>query len=160
MQDFTIKNPKLKHIASINKDIVEASAVNANNNTYEKVSMWKSDWPQEITDGMVIKAEVKETEKNGYKNFTLYPERTNTLNKPTRSAGAITKAMETKAANIEHAQDNKERSIKVSSTFRDATLITTARMSKGDYTPEQVEVEWLKWRTWLWRHYDDDQPPF
>lgn len=81
---------------------------------------------------------------------------------PKQVAGAnfktaqIEKTMERKEKSISGFQDNKERSIKVSSTLRDAVTLAVA---EGKPTPENI----LKWRTWLLNNWDidpTDTPPF
>jgi hypothetical protein len=68
--------------------------------------------------------------------------------------------METKAANIEKAQDNKAENIKISSTMRDAVLITVSE-AQHDATVDYGErIKY--WRAWLWKQWDDTSglPPF
>lgn len=77
-----------------------------------------------------------------------------------RSPAAITKAMEKKEASIEKFQDNKELSIKISSTLRMAVDLTIAEYPTREIPPaESIK----KWREWLWINWDVDDknmPPF
>lgn len=66
----------------------------------------------------------------------------------------ITKAMEKKEQSIEKFQDNKEFSIKTSSTMRDAVLIVTARDFIKTATDEEIEREITKWRNWLLKNWE------
>lgn len=68
----------------------------------------------------------------------------------------IEKTMERKEQSIGKFQDNKELSIKVSSTMRDAVLLAIA---EGQPNIETI----LKWREWLWKNFEvptDLYPPF
>lgn len=75
--------------------------------------------------------------------------------------GGIAAAQENKAKQIAHAQENSSLNVKIASTFRDATLLTTARMAKTEsQVPlNVVQEEWNKWRGWLWARYDDPKEP-
>jgi len=64
----------------------------------------------------------------------------------------FTNNMEVKAQNIAKAQENKELSIQISSTARDATLIVTTFYK--DLTDEEIKVKWLEWREWLSNNFD------
>lgn len=161
---LTLQKVTPRHIASINKDLYECGATDETSKIYEKITLWKSDWENaNIIEGAILTGDVKETEKNGYKNFTFYPERTNTL-KPNRSAGAITKAMDRKEAGIDKTMDRKEEGIKTSSTMRDAVLLTVATLAEGNLlhgaTKAVIENEVLYWRNWLAKHWDDECEPF
>ncbi len=69
---------------------------------------------------------------------------------------SVKRSQDTKREDIAHAQDSKAESIRISSTFRDATLLTIAEMSKSDpSTIVTMEDVWHKWRAWLWNSYDD-----
>lgn len=155
-----------RHIASINKDLKECIATDETGKEYPKLTLWKSDWEPvwaNIVDGYTLTGEVKETEKNGFKNYTLYPERTNTLNPIRKSAGAITQAMKTKAANIEQAQERKSDAIKVAACARDATLLTVAWSQKTEVQfldTEDLKAKWLEFRKWLTENFGDNEAPF
>ncbi len=157
---FTKVTPK--YIASLNKDIKECIATDANGRVYEKLTLWKKDWELvwgNIQDGYVLSGEVKETEKNGYKNFTLYPERTNTL-APRAGGAGITKNMEKKSKDIAQAQERKADNIQTSSTFRDATILTqlwiehNSTIDSPQASMEAITLKWLEFRKWLVKHWD------
>lgn len=84
---------------------------------------------------------------------------------PAKSTNIAT-AMKKKEESIGKFQDNKNESIKISSTFRDATLITLAKLGHVGMDEhgfdEKFMVEWKTWRNWLWNNYDVDtsEPPF
>lgn len=79
-------------------------------------------------------------------------------NKPAGMGGGMAKSMEKKAQNIEKAQDRKEEGIRVSSTFRDASLITASMVHAGLLRTEMdIKEEWRKWREWFWNNYDHDE---
>ena len=68
----------------------------------------------------------------------------------------ISKAQDTKRADIATAQGNKELSIKVASTINQAIGLAIA---EKDVTPENI----LKWRKWIWEHWsvkEEDFSPF
>lgn len=68
-------------------------------------------------------------------------------------------AQERKAEDIALAQMNKDKSIQLSSSFRDATTLTVAQAQSMKFaTPEEAETwikdNWLNWREWLLANYD------
>ena len=68
--------------------------------------------------------------------------------------------METKAQNIEKAQDNKQEAIKISSTMNKAVDLAIAELGNGsELGSSALEERILYWRTWLWKHWDDAQQP-
>lgn len=112
-QDYKLKNPTPKFLDSIKKTVIKAGAVAEDGQEYA-VSLWKNDWEKyDLRDGDVIRAEMKITEKNGFKNVTLYPERTKApaYSKGTQSLAGVKAAQERKAEFIEKAQDRKNESI-------------------------------------------------
>jgi hypothetical protein len=158
---YTLKNPTKRHIASINKDLVEAGAVDESGKIYEKVTLWKSDWPQDITNDLVVSGDVKETEKNGYKNFILYPERTNTMGAGSMRGGGASVLMKKKEESIGKFQDKKEENIEKMAAFRDATLLTVAWVEKQEYvTSKEIAETWKQWNAWLTAQLDNTEPPF
>jgi hypothetical protein len=74
-----------------------------------------------------------------------------------RGGGAgIKVAMAEKAKAIEHSQDRKDNSIQLSSTFRDATILTAAQMKGSEnWSNEEVQEKWKMWRTWLMEQFGD-----
>lgn len=79
--------------------------------------------------------------------------------KPSAGRGDFAKAQQFKAESIQRAQKNKEDAIKLSSTFRDATLLTVAQCTPESgfhVEPESMKKTWLYWRSWLLQQYDND----
>lgn len=79
----------------------------------------------------------------------------------------IEKAQERTHAHVTEAQDRKEFSIKVSSTFSQASAMALAEWQEqkriSPHTSQSIEALFIKWREWLWRNYDvaeTDYPPF
>lgn len=79
-------------------------------------------------------------------------------NKPAGMGGGMMgKVMAQKSEAIGKAQDRKEEGIRVSSTFRDASLITSSMVHGGLLRTEMdIKEEWRKWREWLWNNYDHE----
>lgn len=151
-----------RYIEKINKDVYEAKVQDANNKIYEKVTLWVSDWPQELPVGEEIMAEIKYTEKNGFKNTTLYPERTQGFSPPggyPKRSNNIAQAMEKKDASIGKFQDNKEHSIKVSSTLRMAVDCALAQRELGTAN-EELEIMIKDWRAFFWKEWDKENKDF
>lgn len=151
---------------STGKPMARVELLDINGQKHTGITMW-ADYPNFSTLDVnhSTEGDIVTKEKDGYLNKTLYPARTNTLGtRPTRSPAAITKAMEKKAENIEKAQENRAEGVKVSATFRDATLISVEMIKqKGANFEDDLKQEWLKWRSWLWQNWDHketDEPPF
>ena len=66
----------------------------------------------------------------------------------------IAEAQKSKAEYVQQAQENKEESIKISSTARDATLILTALINSGDMESSQWQENWKGIRKWLVENWD------
>jgi hypothetical protein len=116
-------------------------------------TMWTAKEGDDIPDELIV--------QNGeYWNIT------DPNKKPSAGRGDFAKAQQFKTESIERAQKNKEDAIKLSSTFRDATLLTVAMLEKETekLTSDQVKHGWLHWRSWLLQQYDNDShdnaPPF
>lgn len=87
------------------------------------------------------------------KNY-LFPPRVD--NKPqTRSAGAITKAMDKKAENIAVAQGNKEHGIMTSSTIRMAVDIALAETTGLPFDVGVFKSRVREWRNWFIAEWDN-----
>ncbi len=126
--------------------------------TVEGVGIW-SDYPNFATLDVGHTTEGDVVTKGEWK--TLYPAKTNPLGFKKSGGAGIANAMETKNENIKEAQERRSDGVKISATFRDATLITVASFSKKPFPTEaEIKEEWTKWRDWLWKQYDNAQPPF
>jgi hypothetical protein len=128
--------------------------------------------------GETVKGSIWENQKDGSKfpNFeaikvgteidlTMWPSPTTGkisffLPRPkTASKGGanMTRVMEKKQEGISKSMDRKEDGIKVSSTFRDATILTQVWSQKQPFpTTDEIEAKWVHFRTWLLEHYDYD----
>lgn len=63
----------------------------------------------------------------------------------------IKKTMEFKAKQIKKAQDNKEESIKIASSGRDAVLVVTNyRELYKDLSEEDIKEKLIEWRKWCY----------
>jgi|SRR3990167_4569772 len=114
-----------------------------------------------VKAGSVVRGQL--VEKGQYTNLL-----SETQNKP-RGGGnyankeaSVTKAMDRKEKSIGRFQDDKEFSIMVSSTMRDAVQLAIAEI-KDITTLNTLEKDILKWREWLiqnWNVDEKDVPPF
>lgn len=116
-----------------------------------KVSAWPSEtnkeWFDSIVEGANIEGVLTKNEK-GYWSLKSALTPPKFYKKPD-----IAQAQETKHQHIQEAQDNKEMSIKVSSTFRDATMLTIASFEGKQPTEREMKEQWLKWRVWLYENW-------
>lgn len=133
----------------------------------KKVTAW-ADFPgfADLKPGSEVEGTIVPKAVGNKTYYTLYAPKGNFaragVSKPNF---AIKEAQATKREDIATAQKNKEEGIRVSSTFRDATLITVEMFRIGyapDESPrdEQFRKEWTKWRDWLWKNWDGDFAPF
>ena len=113
-----------------------------------------------LREGDTIEANAWQNPKNG--KWSLYPpEDRKTPSEPRRPSQSanIERVMQKKEASIGKFQDNKELSIKISSTMRDAVLIALAEYNDarsftfGETIGENIEG----WRKWFWEHWDDPE---
>lgn len=87
--------------------------------------------------------------------FALYPNRPAPKNdgevvarSTSKGFGGANKAMETKAANIKEAQENKNKGIMIAAAFRDATIMLTNMPAYNEMSFEEIRtnhkaiVEW------------------
>lgn len=124
----------------------------------DKVTMWASSWPnyKDIKPGSEISGELQVKQNGKFTNKTLYPERTDTMSKPSFGGfnkGGINKAMETKRENIAEAQANKSESIKEAAIMRDSALLTAAwahGQNKAVYEMEEAYLNFRKFVTNQW----------
>src|SRR6267142_1504507 len=88
-----------------------------------------------------------------YTNFKLaMPPRPSFMG--SKGGASMTKAMDRKETSINSFQENKEVSIKLSGSMRDAVIIVTAR-GISDLIPSEIQSEILKWRNWLLANHGD-----
>lgn len=157
---YEIRNIERKHIDSLNKDVLECDVFDGEKEI-AGVSIWQG-FPDfdKITFGSSVEGDIVTKQKGNYLTKTLFAPKGSA---PMRGSGAITKAMDRKEAGISKFQENKEESIKISSTMRDAVLLATAQGIEG-YSDEGVKEKVANWRKWLWVQWDktttDDVNPF
>jgi hypothetical protein len=118
-------------------------------NVINRVTIW-GDFPNFVNIRPGEKVRGKIEEKGQYKS--LKPEMTQGWGGTYKPKGTgIVAAMEKKEASIEKFQDKKQESIERSATFRDATLLATAYISKytGTVTTQNIEEAWTHFYEWL-----------
>lgn len=128
------------------------------------VSAW-SDYSQyaQIAQDVVVEGII--TENGQYKNLkdgNLGPKSTGFgggAKMVAEKAKNIEKAMDRKEEGIAKFQDDKERSIMISGTARDATLILTTLLGKETADIETWKEHWLKIRYWLVENYGNLSQP-
>jgi len=101
--------------------------------------------------------------KNG--NFNNFKIKKEEVKKGVGAFSGVKVAQERKQEMIEKSQDRKDDSIRNSSTFRDATILTQVWASKQTafLTTEEIEKKWIEFRNWLFSHYEveiTDTKPF
>jgi hypothetical protein len=163
MAKFKIDSITTKNLAS-GKLLKKANLTGENGGLYEQVAIWDS-FPMfaSLAEGQTVEGDLKTVVNGQYTNHTLYPMPTG---KPAYGAKSnnISKAMERKEASIETFQGNKELSIKVSATLRDAVLLAISEYENSDDNQYQLDELVTKWRHWLWLQWDktttDEIAPF
>ena len=162
---YTLSNVQRKQIASLGgKWVIDCDAVNVDGTESINGSIWRdqkdgSTFPNfdYLKDGSEIEANAW-TSPTGKTSF--FPPKPK--GEIRRSPAAITKAMQDKKESIKEFQGNKEESIKISATMRDAVLLTVAEKGDGVMGAADMAEAILRWRKWLWTHWDDTEqyPPF
>jgi hypothetical protein len=142
---------------STGKDKYNVTLKDETGKTTESVTIW-GDYPNyaELKPGSTVEGTLTEKPYNGKIYYTLYAPKAEA---PRRSPSAINQAMKKKEESIEKFQVSKAEGIKISSTLNHAADIAVARLGEGK-TKEEYESEILYWRSWLWKHWDDEQEPF
>lgn len=106
-----------------------------------------SDWPDfaNVQPGSQIDGEL---EQNG-KYWNL---KSNAIKERKYTKPDFTKAMERKEESIKGFQDNKEMSIKMAGSARDATLIVTAfypELANESNKEDKIKAKWLEWKEYF-----------
>lgn len=121
-----------------------------------QVSVW-SDYSNyaAVTQGNTVEGVIRDSGK--YKNLVSGNLGTRPASIPAKF-GAV---MQIKQEGIRQAQENKGEAIKISSTMRDAVLITLAELG-GNQDHETYESRIRYWRSWLYAEWEEvkDVPPF
>lgn len=131
-------------------------------NEVRKVSMW-SFFPDfaNIKEGSVFMGKMTKGEK--YWDLTYEgAEKPRGGQSGAFKQKVIEETMQRKEGSIAKFQDNKELSIKIASTMNKAVELAIAEI-KDIRTMNTLEADILKWREWLWKHWDvkdTEYPPF
>src|SRR3990167_4532288 len=151
-----VKSPEWK-IATLSDDVAQYA-----NTSINKVNKKGEVFPNfdEISNGGSVKGNLWQSPQGKY--YLFAPKLNAGANKASGGykTQVIEKAMERKDASIGKFQDNKEQSIKISSTMRDAVLLTIAEKGDGVMTAEDMAENIIKWRKWLVNHWEDADIPF
>lgn len=145
-----------KNIAKLGKDVLECNLIDPMGDKHERVTIW-NDFPgfNDLMNGGAVEGEISKKMNGQYEQKTLYPMRPQAPQGGSRGAG-MAKLVEKKAEAIEKAQDRKEDGIKLSATFRDAGMLTSAMVHAGLLRTEMdIKDAHRKWRTWLSAEYSD-----
>jgi hypothetical protein len=143
-------------------EYVQCTLTNENGEVFENINLFNG----ETKDSKEIEGDLVQNGK--YWNFRAKV--VHTANFPTggAKAGMIGKAMETKAANIEHAQDRKEIAIANAGSITNATNLVVAMINAGIIPSiageAQIQDAVTKYAKWYRTMYDNpsnnDNAPF
>lgn len=147
---------KITNIATKNYNGIEYKTFTANDGEKEvKASIWsKKDGDNTFYASIVEGANV-----NGFlvKNDKGYWILRSELTPPSfiknKTIEGVEKLQDRKYEYQNLVQENTNTNIKISSTFRDATLFTTTFCKKED--DKEIKEYWLKIRKWLWENWDN-----
>lgn len=134
------------------KDYTRADLTSPSGEVFKDLNAFRGEFVGETFEG--------ELEQNG-KFWNLKPIVTYTANFPTGGAkgGMIAKAQETKAQNIEHAQDRKEVAIANAGSITNATNLVVAMINAGIIPnvagESQVQDAVVKYAKWYRTMYDN-----
>lgn len=134
------------------KPFVEADLTDTNGELF-KVSAWAGEFAGDTFDGELVKND------KGY--WKLVSKKAN--NMANVRTAQIEKAVERKEQSISRFQDDKEWSIMISSTMRDAVSLAIAEYTINKQSLDKLDECVLKWRSWLienWGVDKTDKPPF
>lgn len=156
---YTISNKQQKKSANTGKEYVSATLTDEQGVEYTGINAFNGEFnTSDVWHG--------ELQKNGNYYNLVSPK---TASQSNFKAQQVEKAIERKEQGIARSQDNKDWSIRTSSTMNKAIELALAEYGKikdetitafGTATPLEELV--LKWRRWIHDHWDDiDQfPPF
>lgn len=141
MADYIIEAMEERETSAGKK--YQSVTLSSGSETYEKVSLWSDSTPgyTELAINSKLVGEVTKNAK-GYWNFKAEGAKV-----ASRSAGAITKAIETKNNNIVAAQDRKNDSIRMAGAQRDAVLMVTTFEANAPF-PTDAELK-AKIESWM-----------
>lgn len=151
-------------------DTWKVATVEVEGQTYKDVSINRTDkngrlFPNfdGLAAGMEIEGTLYTNKMSG--KHSIYPPREQTnAGGAYRGSGkpSIVQAMQKKDESIAKFQGNKEESIKISSTMRDAVLLAIAEFDKELHPASRLEERIKYYREWLWKEWEGhkDYPPF
>lgn len=113
--------------------------------TIDEVSTFDAVMPGQEIEGFI------ET-KGQYKNFKKSLEKPNFMKKEGFSANKAKEVIDYKDEKIGKNADNKDHSIRISSTMNKAIDLAIA---DGNMEQKLREETILYWREWIWKHWDD-----
>lgn len=129
------------------------SVENMGGATIEGITAFKFKFP--ALETLVAGAEIEGSIviDGNYKNLVSAIEKPK--GNPAYKSQQIEKSMERKENSISKFQDTKELRIKVASSMNKAIDLAIAEI-KDIRTLNTLEQDILKWRTWIWEHWDLD----
>ena len=154
---FKITNPVPKQSVK-GTNYMQATLTDEQGTTFERINFFKG----ELTG-------VTEIEGNLVKNGDFWNFEANVVhpaNFPSKSGG-IARAQETKAQNIEHAQDRKETAIANAGSITNATNLVVAMINAGiipsiagEAQVQDAVVKYAKWYRTMYDNPSNDGAPF
>ena len=105
----------------------------------------------EVVVGAELEGEVVDSANGKFKNFN-FPRTA----KVGSNSGMIAKAQETKRKDIEHFQETKMDSIRMSGAMRDATTILNMLVASGRFEADNWEEKWLEIRDFFINSWDTE----
>ena|SRR3990167_3930997 len=161
-QTYSIEWLEKVHVAALNKDKYKLSLKDSNGATLNDITMWQDfEGFSDFKPGSTITGELRTSEKNGYKNTTIYAVKPKVASGAKFGPSGGMKMMEKKAEYIEKAQERKNDSIAFFNATNSAlTLYEIMNQEIPDGTGVKEFIR--EWRTWFlkeWENYND-KPPF
>lgn len=137
------------------KDYVRATLTSETGEVFNNIGAFRGEFIGDIYEG--------ELERNG-DFWNLKPKVVLTANMPVGGrGGAMAKVMETKAENIEHAQDRKNDAISNAGSITNATNLVTSMINAGIIPSvageQQIQDAVLKYAKWYKTLYSNPSNP-
>lgn len=117
-----------------------------------------------VQPGAIVEGKITSKDYKGQPSYTL--ENDTPAQGGFNKGGNMTKVMEKKQENIREAQGHKDLGIKISSTMRDAVLLTTTQLSadvilsKDPAAIKKMIKDWRKFLLEEWEKTNADFEPF
>lgn len=168
MQDLKINWVKATQ-TSTGKDKLDVSVTKGDGTTLD-ATIWAG-FPNyaSLAPGQTIQGKITSKDWKGKLYYSIQydnPSTGTTAPHTGNKTAVMEKMMDKKAGQIASAQDSKEHSIRLSSTMRDAVLITTTQISHdGILSKDPLVIKKMikDWRNWLLTNWDvttNDFSPF